>query len=664
MVNKELCVTRERLKAYTIGELTPGEIETVSNHLETCPLCSRDVETLDGETDAMTLQLQRIADKLQAPSDPEVLRIEESAMELLAASQVVERGDWKPFPVSDVIKPVPSQEAATLQRGDRLGEFMIEDTIAQGGMGIVYRAAHRWPQIKKPFALKTILPKYMTDSTAIDRFARGAAAAIDLQHNNIVQVSIAGEDRGYSFLVMDYIDGLDLKKILENFGPLQVPDACDVICQAARALQYAHERGVVHRDVKPANLMLTGPILKLTDFGLGKLREGLGSDAKRDILTKHSGTRMLNTQGIMGTPDYMSPEQWKNTAAVTIQADIYSLGCTFYQLLAGHAPFHNEETIDEKERAHLTEDPKPIPLLQDRRWKHVEVVLNKMLAKDCENRYQTPQQIVDELTPLSHGSDLRGVANGVRKQSAWVQEKPMVRRAVLAFCVLLGVNILLCVALTYALITQYNGTTDSADRERNSIVVSTPSYSPEQLVVFQADIGTFYEQHESWRVARGAPLDVELQRTQEGVQYKLVDGILKVSYEYLGGDYCSARFMIRSAKFSRDNRLHLSNYRYGYLSLRVTPVLTGSNQPLHGRPPGFGVELVRDNEPFLQVPLQFSEEFFDETSGWYEYLIPLDTAFQGEDDTVDQVLLTFSDMYESGQRGAIHLEQIELIKSR
>jgi serine/threonine protein kinase len=262
-----------------------------------------------------------------------------------------------------------------------LGAYVILDRIAHGGMGVVYRAQHR--RMKRVVALKVLAPQVTETPQAHRRFHREVEAAAKLSHPNIVIAYDAGEAQGQHFLVMEYVDGVDLASYVKQHGPLPFCAASRIVLQAAHGLDAAHQHGVVHRDVKPNNLLLTrSGIVKILDMGLALLDS---ESAQHDDLT--------GVGQIVGTVDYMAPEQARSTRHADQRADIYGLGATLWYLLTGRA-MHPGETVVERLLAHQTE---PIPQLGDFGAiapAEFQAVFAKMVAKRPEERYETMRQVI------------------------------------------------------------------------------------------------------------------------------------------------------------------------------------------------------------------------------------------------------------------------------
>ncbi len=278
-------------------------------------------------------------------------------------------------------------------RGLVLGNYVLLDRLGKGGMGEVYKAQHR--RMDRVVALKLLPAAAMKDDWAVKRFQREVKAAARLTHPNIVTAFDADEDHGIHFLVMEYVEGIDLSTLVKEKGPLTLDRAVDYVLQAARGLDYAHHADVIHRDVKPSNLILDAKgVVRILDMGLARIQEAVETDAETvDLGLTRSGE-------VMGTVDYMSPEQALNTKDADARADIYSLGATFHYLLTAK-PLYSGDSMVERILAHREN---PIPSLRSVRpetpqW--LDHAFQRMLAKKRENRLQTMADVIAALSKFA-----------------------------------------------------------------------------------------------------------------------------------------------------------------------------------------------------------------------------------------------------------------------
>ncbi|MBI3097356.1 MAG: protein kinase [Planctomycetes bacterium] len=275
--------------------------------------------------------------------------------------------------------PAPSPTPPVRQ----FGAFQILGTLGQGGMGVVYKAHD--PRLDRVVAIKVIGESLAADPEIVQRFFREARAAAGLNHPNVVSVHAIDELAGTPYLVMEHIDGVSLQDLLNERGHLPWPQACDYILQAARGLAAAAAKGIVHRDVKPSNIMVTREgLVKITDFGL----------AKPALM----GQGVTQTGFVIGTPLYMAPEQGRGQAC-DFRADMYALGATLYHLVSGKPPYHAESPVD----VLVQHASAPIPHLPEFLQTfppHLTEVLTRLLAKDPQGRYASYTDLLRELETL------------------------------------------------------------------------------------------------------------------------------------------------------------------------------------------------------------------------------------------------------------------------
>ena len=263
-----------------------------------------------------------------------------------------------------------------------LGPYRIVDALGQGGMGQVFRAEHAI--MGRTVAVK-VLPKSKSTPEAIAYFTREIRAQAALDHENLVRALDAGHDGNVYFLVCEYVPGADLRRYLRDRGPLGMAEAATIITQAAKGLEHAHQNGLIHRDVKPANLLVTPEgHTKVSDLGL----VGSLSDADKD---PRAGK-------VVGTADYLAPEQLRSPRSVTPASDIYSLGCTLYYAVTGKVPYPGGN-VREKIRRHCEDTPLHPRLLNPSLSEAFVEVIAAMMEKDPANRISSAAEVVERLKP-------------------------------------------------------------------------------------------------------------------------------------------------------------------------------------------------------------------------------------------------------------------------
>jgi serine/threonine protein kinase len=380
------CPDRAELLALHAGRLPPLRLEAVAGHLHVCLSCSSVADELHDSTQPPLPGLVG-AHPLRPLSEAEVRR----------AVAIAERAGGLP---ADAAEAAPVEQLApggTLC--GELGQYQLLEALGSGGMGQVFKARHRL--MDRTVALKVIHPRYLRHPAAARRFRQEIRALARLDHPNIVRAYDAYQARDLHVLVMEYVRGTDLARLVRECGPLPVADACAYVRQAALGLQHAHEHGLVHRDLKPSNLILARggwrnplhpPPVKVLDLGLALIR-----DERPAPGGPGPGVPLL------GTLDYMAPEQWQDPQAVDIRADLYSLGCTLYHLLAGHPPFRTPGSNDPVARMKAHAEA-PLPPIQAERPDLPDAlvaVLHRLLAKDPAQRYATPAAVAEALEPFT-----------------------------------------------------------------------------------------------------------------------------------------------------------------------------------------------------------------------------------------------------------------------
>ncbi len=392
------CPSQDELHAFSIGLLADEVSDAVAAHLASCAACRAGLSTLDGVEDTFLAQLRRpaVADPYREEAECQAAM----ARAIALSSPASESRSSQPF------------------RTRALGEYQLIGELGQGGMGTVYKALHT--KLDRVVALKVLCRGRAEDRQAISRFEREMRAVGKISHPNVVQAHDAREIEGMPVLVMEFVDGLDLAELvrrgtpraerdeygaIRSAGRLPVAEACELVRQTALALQCAHEHGLVHRDVKPSNIMLSrSGEVKLLDLGLARFyaEDGAGASALS------AGEEMTGTGQAMGTADYMAPEQAADSRTVDIRADLYSLGCTLYKLLSGRAPFSGpayRSTLD-KLNAHVHQPAPPVQQFAPGVPAELSRILDRLLAKNPDDRFATPADVAEALEPFCRGANL------------------------------------------------------------------------------------------------------------------------------------------------------------------------------------------------------------------------------------------------------------------
>jgi serine/threonine protein kinase len=359
--------SEDALRALALGKVNDSTAATLLSHLDNCPDCCKIVAALS--SDDFLHRLRQAQGASSTPAPPKLLS------DVARAPQ--------PSVSQTPIRDLPPELANNPQ-------YEIVRELGRGGMGVVYLARNKL--MDRLEVLKVVNKTLLDHPGAVERFLREIRSAAKLSHANIVAAYSAVQHGDLLAFAMEYIEGEDLASLVKAQGPLPVAHACYYVQQAALGLQHAYEEKMIHRDIKPQNLMLTHKgkkhIVKVLDFGLAK--------ATRE---KQDDTGLTGEGKMLGTPDYIAPEQTLDAAKADIRADIYSLGCTLYYLLSGRPPF-SASSLGAILVAHHSQEAKLLNLVRPEVPEELAAVVRKMMAKAPAKRFQTPLEVVQALAPF------------------------------------------------------------------------------------------------------------------------------------------------------------------------------------------------------------------------------------------------------------------------
>jgi urea transport system substrate-binding protein len=362
----EHCPSREKLERLASGSLDAAEQTTLATHVRACVTCQQSMASVHPH---------------QATAD------------------------WRPPPEAENESAAADPLLEELRKHPR---YRVTGVLGRGGMGTVYKAEQR--MLERPVVLKVIRPELVAKPEVVQRFQREAKLAARLAHPNIVAVYEAEAFGSTQMLVMEFIEGVNLAELVAERGLLPVAESCELIRQAAVGLEYVHNQGLVHRDIKPHNLLVSriGQV-KILDLGMATLKREPNSQQEELTADRH----------FLGTADFAAPEQWESSRDVDIRADIYSLGCTFYYLLAGEAPFPNKRytTLMQQMWAHSQAPLPPIRELRPDLPEEIGTILTRMLAKNREERFARPEEVAQALAPFTQDCNLPEYVRTARRST-------------------------------------------------------------------------------------------------------------------------------------------------------------------------------------------------------------------------------------------------------
>lgn len=369
------CLSTTELKKLLVGQLDADAFESASEHVDRCSRCQASIE-----------EISESPQSLNFSKDPDPLE-NESACQFAIHRLLVAK---------PTVNTTASQgdESLPLQQ---LGPYRILGNLGRGGMGTVCLAEHI--RLKRRCAIKLLPPARVAQPGWLERFEREMAAVASLEHPGIVRANDAGTETGWHYLVMEYLDGLDLARVTRAVGKLAVPDACEVIRQTSLALAHVHGSGLIHRDIKPSNLILTrSGTVKLLDLGLV-----LAGD---DPLS--CDDRLTTVGNLMGTLPAMSPEQLMDSRRVDASADIYSLGATLYRLISGRWPFSSDGGIATRVLAITSESPPPLATVHPDVDQQLSALVDAMMSRHPKHR-PSADRVADEVQAWTSEANLKAL---------------------------------------------------------------------------------------------------------------------------------------------------------------------------------------------------------------------------------------------------------------
>ncbi len=388
-MTKTTCLPRNRLKEYLNGWI-PSELQSeIESHLQECPDCEKTIVELERDPDTLLEALHT-----PLPRSSSEFASSKESDDAVVAYAIARASQAQPESPTDG-EAVVSHE--TIESSPKsIGPYTLLQPLGHGGMGAVYLAQHQ--ELGKQVAIKLLPERAFRNDPYAARFQREIRTAGKLSHPSIVNATDAGKYQGIHFLVMEYIDGFDLSRIARYVGPLPFQEACKVAHAVALGLAYAHAEGIVHRDIKPSNLMLSrSGQVKILDFGLAQTE-----------LWEEASAELTTVGQLMGTLDYMAPEQAEKANGVDYRADLYSLGATLFRLLVGRAPLAATPNLSPLAKLRLlaTSDPPSLGVLRPDLPKPLVELVDRLLQRDPSARPASAAHVAEALEPLSEGADL------------------------------------------------------------------------------------------------------------------------------------------------------------------------------------------------------------------------------------------------------------------
>ena len=503
--------THEQLAAFETGRLSDDDSAIVEQHLSACADCCQWLKQSPGHDSYVALLREAASSgvaEVTSANQPTVLVMSsETPVPCDSSLQVLSE---------DVGPPIAGLPSELVNHP----RYRVIRSLGCGGMGAVFEAEHRL--MRRRVALKIIKPQWLSNSEAVARFRREMQAAAKLVHPHVVTAFDAEQADDVHFLAMEFVDGVNLAELVSQRGPLSVELASECIRQAALGLQHAYEHGMVHRDIKPGNLMVSGewgektkrpvsqlptrdsplPTIKILDFGLARF-------ASEEI---EGGETSAGT--LLGTPDFMAPEQARSSRDADVRSDLYSLGCTLYFLLTGEVPHPGRKTALERVLAHAERAPELLATFRGDVPQALQAVLDRLLAKRPDDRFQTPAELALALEPFVSSSQLvRHLAAGLISSTP-ISHRPLaagLKRVLMAFG---------CVGFVLVMAVVVQGVTDKGDlriRSESDGVVLLLSQDGQAVWRIEAGAGDSVKRLPTGQYSlklKDSPLDLRLSTTR------------------------------------------------------------------------------------------------------------------------------------------------------